>query len=228
MSVRSSLWSFGGLLLVVLFSLAAHADTAYYQRTFFDNSTTPDSYFYSSGEASAPSTLQLVGKRIPVDSADFFTGPNSLRLEWNSQPKGMWTAELRLYAFRDRVLYFPGDTLSFWLYAPQPLAAANLPQIALKDSGRNFTQPLKLDNFAKDLPAGQWMRVQVPLDRFVSASVGKFEAHLLSRIALVQGRADATPHTLLIDHIKSRERKYAWLRAGSCPGGTRERIRAPH
>src|SRR5258708_27761531 len=38
----------------------AHADTEYYRHTLFDNSLTQDAYFYSSGTASAPSTLELV------------------------------------------------------------------------------------------------------------------------------------------------------------------------
>ncbi len=196
------------LAFAAVIATTLHADTAYYQRVFFDNSTTPDSYFYSLGEASAPSTLRLVGKRVPVDTANFYTGPNALRLEWSSQPKGFWSAELHLYEFRNRVLYFPGDTLSFWIYSPQPLAAGDLPRIVLKDSNRNFTQPLEIGSFTKDLPQGRWVQVLIPMQRFVTASVAKFDPHLLIRILFVQGASDGKNHVLVIDQIKvdSREK----------------------
>ena len=189
-------------ILLIAFAASLSADTAYYQRVFFDNSTTPDSYFYSRGEASIPSTLKLVGKRVPVDSENFYTGPNALRLEWNSQAKGFWSAELRLYEFRNRVLYFPGDALSFWMYSPQALAAADLPRLVLKDSNKNFTQPLELGAFAKDLPANRWVQVQIPMQRFETASLSKFEPHLLNRILFVQGANDSRNHVLLVDQIK--------------------------
>ena len=193
---------FSYLLVFSLTAITLNADTAYYQRVFFDNSTTPDSYFYSLGEASVPSTLRLVGKRVPLDTANFYTGPNALRLEWNSQPKGFWSAELRLYEFRNRVLYFPGGTLSFWIYSPQPLAAADLPRIVLKDSNRNFTQPLEIGSFTKELLPGKWVQVRIPMLRFETASVAKFDPHLLNRILFVQGASDGQNHVLLIDQIK--------------------------
>jgi hypothetical protein len=37
------------LALLLFLPFSAYADTPYYQRTFLDNSTTPDSYFYSEG-----------------------------------------------------------------------------------------------------------------------------------------------------------------------------------
>jgi hypothetical protein len=98
----------------LVFFLAAgllHADTAYFQRIIFDNSLTGDRYFHSSGKASAPSTLLLEDRKLPVDTKTFFTGPNALRLQWKSMPDGGWVAEIRVDAWRNRPLYFPGDTL---------------------------------------------------------------------------------------------------------------------
>jgi len=37
----------------------------YYRHTLFDNSLTQDAYFYSSGKASAPSSLELVNGKLP-------------------------------------------------------------------------------------------------------------------------------------------------------------------
>src|ERR1700677_7541 len=90
------------LLLVVCGSRLAFADQNYSQQVFFENSLSPGSYFYSSGTVSAPSTLTLVDKRIPIETTTFISGPNALDLRWQSMPKGGWDAELNLYVWRDR------------------------------------------------------------------------------------------------------------------------------
>src|SRR6266850_204439 len=87
MSQRQISWVRGiVLLLSALFATpASHANTEYYRHTFFDNSLTTDSYFYSSGSASAPSSLKLQNDKLPIENQIFLTPPNALRLEWQSQ-----------------------------------------------------------------------------------------------------------------------------------------------
>jgi hypothetical protein len=46
------------LLGTLLFPSLVHGNTDYYRHTYFDNSLTSDFYFYSSGQASAPSSLE--------------------------------------------------------------------------------------------------------------------------------------------------------------------------
>jgi len=115
------------VLLVLLFASAGQANTAYYQRTLFDNSLTPDAYFYSSGKPSAPSSLNLLEGKLPVEHHNFFTAPNALRLTWTSRPQGGWVAAIRVYAWRNRVLLFPGDTLAFHCFSQKGIARAALP-----------------------------------------------------------------------------------------------------
>lgn len=64
----------------ILSTTAVLADTEYYRHTFFDNSITSDSCYYSSGKAVVPSILKLQDGKLPVDSSTFVTPPNSLRL----------------------------------------------------------------------------------------------------------------------------------------------------
>ncbi len=80
----------------------AHADTEYYRHTLFDNSLTQDAYFYSSGKASAPSSLELVNGKLPVETQTFYTPPNALRLKWQSAQGGGWDAEVSVVNFRNR------------------------------------------------------------------------------------------------------------------------------
>ena len=41
----------------------------YYRHVYFDNSLTPESYFYSAGRANRGSVLELKNGKLPVDNA---------------------------------------------------------------------------------------------------------------------------------------------------------------
>src|SRR3984885_11313882 len=201
--------SVGPFVLAGLFALsltvlapALLGDTRYYEHSFFDNSLMPDAYFYSSGKPSAPSTLELVHGHLPVSAKIFVTPPNALQLSWQSAVNGGWDAEIRVVNFRNRRSQFAGDTLYFWCYSQQGVAAADLPLVRLEDVGRNFSGPLPLGDFAGDLPATRWVQVNVPLSRFVTASIHDFSAHNLRIIVFSQNAADGAKHTLVVDEIR--------------------------
>jgi hypothetical protein len=187
------------------FAPAGRADTRYYEHTFFDNSSTSisrDNYFYSSGRPSAPSTLELVDRKLPVETAIFLTPPNALKLAWQSMPDGGWDAEIRVVNFRNRQIHFDGDTLYIWCYSPAGIAAADLPLLRLEDAGRNFSAPLPFGQFSGDIPPAAWFRVKIPLAKFASASLHEFVAQNLATIVFSQGPADGAKHTLLLDEIR--------------------------
>lgn len=192
--------------------LAARADQHFSREVFFSNSLSPDFFPGSEAGASAPSTLEVLGgtleeghlyhAHLPVDTSQFISGPNSLRLHWTSAPTGGWSAELNLYRFRDRRIDWDGTTLSLWLWSPQPVPAADLPRIAFTDLDHNHTAPLPLQQFSGDLPARRWTRIRIPLDTFATASLHPFTPRHLTGIVLSQGTADNQPHTLLLDEIR--------------------------
>jgi len=74
-------------------------------------------------------------------------------MTWQSAINGGWDAEIRVVNFRNRRIEFQGDTLYFWCYSQQGIAAADLPLVRLEDVGRNFSGPLPLGEFA-----GTWLR----------------------------------------------------------------------
>ena len=193
-----------GLFTAALFASmkVAHADTEYYRHTLFDNSLTRDAYFYSSGKASAPSSLELVHGKLPVETQTFYTPPNALRLKWQSAQGGGWDAEVRVVNFRNREINFLGDTLYLWCFAPEAIPAKDLPFIRLLDTGGNFSAPLKFAAFSDAIPAGRWIHVKIPLSRFPSASIHAFEPRHLRSIVCSQDTADGAPHTLIIDEIR--------------------------
>src|SRR2546427_10594244 len=101
--------------------------TAYYRHAVSDNSQQPDYYWNSTAVATAPSTLEQQHWRLPVETKTFLSPPNALRLHWRSAPGGGWDAEIHLVNFRNRVPERVGQNLYLWLYAPQRIAAADLP-----------------------------------------------------------------------------------------------------
>jgi exo beta-1,2-glucooligosaccharide sophorohydrolase (non-reducing end) len=184
-------------LVAIAVAVALHAQTAYFQRVVFDNSLTPNTYFYSAGKASAPSAVELTGGKLPVDKRVFHTPPNALRLAWKSMPQGGWDAEIQLYAWRNRPLFFPGDALSFWCYTSEPIA--QLPHLVLKDSQKQFTAPLTIHH---GLPARQWTQIKIPFRQFTTASIHPFDPHRTNSVFFIQGSADSTAHTLFIDDVE--------------------------
>ncbi len=197
-------WRCAALLALAscLTAASARADQNYSQQVFFDNSLSPASYFYSSGRASAPSTLRLIDGKIPVETSTFISGPNALELRWVSAPAGGWSAEVNLYKWRNRTLEFPGANLWLWIYAPGAMRAKDLPRLAMRDTEGDFSSPLAIGAYTRDLPAGRWLRVRIPLADFKTASVHALEAHRLSTLVFVQGVADNVSHTLFLDDIR--------------------------
>jgi hypothetical protein len=212
--------------LLVLFGITwgapfAHGDRNYSQQVFFDNSLSPNNYFYSNGKASAPSTLLLVDGKLPVETKTFISGPNALLLEWNSMQGGGWSTELHLYEWRNRTLNFPGTDLWLWLCAENDIPAKSLPKLALRDKDGSFTWPLEIGAFTHDLKAGRWTRVRIPLAAFKTASVHSFQPHRLNTLVFVQGTADAVPHALEIDDIRIEDASPTHQAPPPAPQGVR-------
>ncbi len=189
---------------------AAAADE-YYSHVYFDNSLTPETYSYSSGRGIEPSFLEARDWKLPVETKIFLTPPNALRLEWQSEPGGGWEAEVRLVNFRNRLPQMNGDNLYIWVYAPQAIAAADLPLITLSNTREglqvaqfpgSFTDSLPLAKFTGDFPAGRWVRIRIPFSAFKTGSIYEFEPKYLQNIIFHQGRADGVRHTLILDEIR--------------------------
>ncbi len=178
------------------------AQTSYYRHTFFDNGLKTSGYYYSIGKAVAPSTVELQGQRLPLDSQTFFTPPNSIRLAWKSNPGGSWLAELHVLEFRNREILFKGDTLSFWLYSPEAIPNAALPDLRLHDSNRGFSARIPVGEFSGDIPANKWTRVRIPLRRVPGDSVTSFDPRRLTSLAFEQAGTDSKPHVLFLDEVR--------------------------
>jgi exo beta-1,2-glucooligosaccharide sophorohydrolase (non-reducing end) len=199
------------LLGVVWLATCAWGSTEYYRHVVFDNSLTADSYYYSHGMANGESFLELKNRRLPVETKTVLTPPNALRLQWQSQRGGGWEAEVHVDGHRNRFPELEGRNLYFWCFAPEAIAAADLPMLVLSNTGEGlqvaefpgaFTEPLPLGRIAGNIPAGKWVQVRIPLSEFRSASIYEFHPESLQNIIFHQGRSDGTRHTLIIDEIR--------------------------
>ena len=197
--------------LTLLLASAAQGQTEYYRHSVFDNSLEREFYYYSFAQATAPSTLEGKNSRLPVDSGHFLSPPNALRIRWQSMPGGGWDAEVHLVNFRNRSPGLSGRTLYFWIYSPAAISAADLPNVILSQAREglqvatfpgSFTAPEPLGRFiAGDLPADRWVEVRIPMSTLNSASVYPFIPEQLQSVVFLQGRADGTEHTLLVDQV---------------------------
>jgi hypothetical protein len=206
--VRWSFCLFCFFILIVL-RCGAVTSTDYYNHVVFDNSITPDYYYYSSGRAVYPSTILLLSGALPVEKKNFFTPPNALRLQWRSVEGGSWETELRVVSMRNRPTDFHGDTLYIWCYSPEAFPAADLPVIQLEDEEHGFTAPMKLDGIPGAVPAKRWFQVRLPLSEFTTASIHPFQPRRLHSLHFSQGVVDDTPRTLIIDEIKIDDKSAA-------------------
>ena len=198
----------GALCLCPTVSLA---DTEYYRHVIFDNSLTPGAYFYSAAMANGGSFIEQSDSRLPVETKIFLTPPNALRLQWRSEKDGAWQAQVRVMNFRNRYPAFSGRNLYFWCFAPEPIAAADLPSLVLSTAREglqvaifpaSFTEPLAIGRITGNLPARRWIRVRIPLTEFRSASIYEFRPERLENVIFHQGRADGVKHTLIIDELR--------------------------
>jgi exo beta-1,2-glucooligosaccharide sophorohydrolase (non-reducing end) len=190
---------------------SASASTDYYRHHIFDNSLTPDTYFYSVASANGGSFVEQTNSRLPVENKIFRTPPNALRLEWISQAGGGWEAEVHAVKFRNRFPAFWGHNLYFWCFAPEAIASEDLPFLVLSTASEglqvaefpaSFTAPLATGKFSGDLPGGRWIRVRIPLAEFHSASIYQFQPQFVNSVIFHQARADGVRHTLIVDEIE--------------------------
>lgn len=204
------------VLLVALScsSACAFAGSDYYRKVVFDNSPNDDFYWYSTAVPVAPSVLEQKESHLPVDAHIFRTPPNALRLEWQSEPGGGWDAEIHLVNFRNRFPELEGKYLYLWCFAPEGIAAADLPEIVLSTAAEglqvaqfpgSFTVAEPLGKYAGDLPAGRWTEVRIPMAELPSASVYAFHPEYLQSVIFHQGKADGARHLLIVDDVRVDE-----------------------
>lgn len=133
--------------------------------------------------------------------------------------------EIRLYEWRNRDVYFPGNMLHFWCYAPEAVQAGDFPRIVLKDKNADFSSPLDVSVLIPSILGRRWTEIKIPLGRFVTASIHPFDSHRINRIFFIQGAPDRADHTLILDEFKI-DNDEAGSQAGTLAGIRNVRAKA--
>lgn len=188
---------------------AARPETFYDRHVFFDNSIpVPDrSYYRSQGWAIAPSKLELVDDKFPVDTNHFMSPPNGLRLKWKSAPGGDW--RIRLYSAKNydrQNRVFEGDTISFWCFSETEMSPNESPRMTLIDKDDVGSGTIALLADYGRLPARKWVRISIPFadfkPLFQRTEDFKFDPGRLAAISLDQGFDDGKERTLYLDDFQ--------------------------
>lgn len=177
----------------------------YEEHVVFDNSRGTHSYYYSRTYQVAPSALDSDQGHLPLAFDHVHSPPNSLRLHWQSASGGDWSVSI---AARQEfgINIFSGDALILWLYSPEGLTAAESPRIRLRDTQRNRTPAIALLGSLKELAAGKWTRVVLPVadlkGLFQDTSDVRFELAHLDQIVISQNLDDGHAHTVYLDDMR--------------------------
>src|SRR4029077_3764656 len=210
------------VLPVLLLSPTAYPQIDYDRHIAFDNSISSKSFYYSHGSSIAPSELELVNGRFPVESNHSATPPNSLRLKWRSRTGGGWTMELQIHT-RYGMPEFIGSNLYVWCYSEEGLSASTSPRMYLGDSTGQGTPTITLITAQEGLPAKRWTRIRLPFDSFQGqvndTKPVTFDPHKVTKIALVQGLDDGQEHTLYLDDIEVGDDPPQGTQAPDAPSG---------
>lgn len=194
------------IFMGVFFPSALRSQYHHDHHVVFDNSLTDRSYYFSYGSFVAPSTLEIIDGKFPVDDNFFFSPPNALRLKWNSQFGGDWRMTLKVASRYGRRFEFSGNTLFLRCFSETELPHAVSPLIALQDANGVTTPDIKLLNALEKLPARQWIQIKLPITSFApifqSTDEVKFDIRQLANIFFVQRFDDGKEHTLYIDDVR--------------------------
>jgi hypothetical protein len=171
---------------------------------YFQDSPSDEYYDYSWMELTSPSELERKGTDLRKFPVELITQPiqglNSLRLKWKSLNGGDWVAIAAGSNWTEKNIS-GSDTMLFWLYSVEGLDSANLPRIFMEDVTNLKTTKHEFSTWCTSLPAGQWVRVVIPMKVFLNAG-DAVDFTQIKTIGFAQNKTDGNQHTLFIDNMR--------------------------
>jgi hypothetical protein len=172
-------------------------------QTFIFFSDSPNSQYYdpSWGFTNGSSALEMVNSsKFPVETSNFYTGANSLRLKWTSKSGGDWGIAVAEDGWPGHDITAK-DSLVMWIFSQNDVQSSLLPVIYLEDLKNTKSPKQQLGNYSGNIKGGAWNRVSVPLKPFIQ-SPGSTDMTKIKTIYFGQNAADGAQHTLLLDDIR--------------------------
>lgn len=174
-----------------------------YSQTFVFFSDSPNNTYYdpSWGFTSGGSSLELINSsKFPVDAGHYYSGTNSLRLNWKSNSGGDWGLAVAESGWPGHDIT-DKDSIVMWVYSESDIQSSYLPLIYLEDLSNNKTNKKNLYEYVGDIKANVWTRVSYPLAPLKNAH-GIADLKKIKTIYFGQSYPDGTQHTLYIDDLR--------------------------
>ena len=146
--------------------------------------------------------LERVGEKYPVDTDRYYSGLNSLRLHWTSNPGGDWGIAVAAigtpWPTWDITIM---DSVQFWLYSEMPLEKSKLPAMYLEDNTNTKSTHQKISDYTADIQQNVWTKISMPVDIFINTSPN-VNFTIIKTIFFGQDNSDAEEHTVFLDEIR--------------------------
>ena len=184
--------------VLLLFANLISAQEIPYVKVLFDNSSMPNSYFYSKVSFEGNSWVKNEGNKLPVSSKIFFTPKNALLLEYNSAEKGNWKVSIAYHNIRGLNYFQKAENLSFWIFFPSTVDVKSLPNLRLKLNRNDFSNSVQLQEFISEVRQNNWIQVSIPLSRFGN----NLQTETISGLELSQSSPSELNQVFYLDQIE--------------------------
>lgn len=192
------------MIEIIIFNHSAQGQNG----SFFMDSSTDGYYETGLAFATAPSSITQVNTdKIPTSNEIVGQGSNSLKISWQSEVNGDWSAFIIAPGWLLQDISTK-DTLIFNAYSEAVISASDLPYIFMEGSSDNIkSNKYDLAEYLVDgLESSVWRLVKIPLsDFFDDPSQTAIDFSEIKAIVLGQKNADQQLHTLYIDQVAAVE-----------------------
>lgn len=134
---------------------------------FFSDSPTANFYDPSWGNATAPSTLELVGSKWPVTTDYSLVGNYALKLRYKSVSGGNWSMAVASLGWVGHDFSLM-DTISIKVFTELAWPADAMPFVFLEDLSNRKTEKFPLAQFTAGIAPNVWTEIRIPIQLFIN------------------------------------------------------------
>lgn len=177
-----------------------------YPEVLFENSETPNSYYYSNVSYQGKSFVRNIDGHLPVVDTLFFTPGNALVLQYVSAANSAWNASISYRSSR----YYTAKGSDFLVFKVRFLSGAGkelLPSIGLIQQD-SVLHRLPLSGYVEVNEEEEWVAVRIPLKDFEG-----FDADLpIEGVSFGQWGSGEGEHRLFVDQVEFLSEKTPQMR----------------
>lgn len=189
-------------IIIILYLITISSLAFSQEYIFFNDNLSGNFYDPSWGYVNSPSYLELSGpdnNKFPISTDIFYSGLNSLKLNWKSVQGGNWAVAVAESGWPGHDVTIV-DYLRLRAYSEFFISELDLPKIFLEDLVNSKTEKVELSDYTNDIAAQTWTTISIPLQEFINKP-GSADLSKIKTIFFEQNAFDGTNHTLYLDEI---------------------------